>query len=87
MSCDFGTFCITTRAVVQVLVCKGWKLPNVPPIGAFSSEVGYRKSQMNEMCDIFNVLFVCVALDKKCIFILIFISLGINVELFHQCFT
>ena len=57
-ACEIGTCCITTRVVVQVLVCKGWKLRNFPPSGAFSSEVGYRKSQMNEMCDIFIMCFV-----------------------------
>ena len=48
----------STRVVVQVHGCKGWKLRNCPPSGAFSSEVGYRKSQMNEMCDIFIMCFI-----------------------------
>ena len=57
-ACATGTFCITTRVVVQVHGCKGWKLRNFSSSGAFSSEVGYRKSQMNEMCDIFIMCFI-----------------------------
>ena len=57
-ACITGTFCITTRVVVQVHGGKRWKLRNFSPSGAFSSEVGYRKSQMNEMCDIFIMCFI-----------------------------
>ena len=34
-----GTFCITTRVIVQVHGCKGWKLRNFPLVGPFHREL------------------------------------------------
>jgi hypothetical protein len=67
-----------------------------PPSGAFTPEVGYRKWRhfprifnsvgWNQKIFYGNVLFLCVPLDKKCILILIFKSLGINVWIISSMF-